>query len=673
MLLVAPLLNALGWDISDRSMVIPDYRVGKGRVDYALLGSGQGARGRRPVAFIDVRPLGAEIVDADRSKALILANLAGANYVGLTNGDRWEFHDVFNQSFIAGQRILAISIRYQDASTCARALRDAALRLAEQTASPTMGHTGFRVRTYYDELNVDPSAPLAEIRRAYLQKIKEVHPDVSRRSQANRESARLNQIYEILSNQQLRRDYDAITFARDPGSVGRRSQRSRSHAGRRQTQSNRSSQGTGPVESEEDQSQSDKSSRGSTRSQEGQPRQDRNRQSRSDKRRTRSNRPSHGTGPPRSARTSSQSKRGPTQSASKSTRARSRSPYWRTRRRAGFWRKARWLAVRLIVLAVLFTSALIGYHAYSGAPIGPAIDMMTEDYRVAVACPTDPGRVLDFVGRAPYPDERSNMSSRFLSGWEVQMCDGVLAYEQPAEDGESGQTIQTVTTLTKEPVPDTPVSRSTPIPASGGEQSVLPSAKNPTSTATQIVEERAGASSSHKYPGGSPLNRREVEKWVVEFTNEKRTNSGLQPLRDDDAISDIARAHSEDMARLGLLSHDIGGNDPTERAMAAGYNCRAHIGGGWYSFGLSENIYEYPRVIQWRGLGRSYRPTDYIRDAEAMARELVAGWMNSPGHRDNILDKDSRRIGVGIAIRETPEYGYSHETVYATQNFSACR
>lgn len=178
---------------------------------------------------------------------------------------------------------------------------------------------------------------------------------------------------------------------------------------------------------------------------------------------------------------------------------------------------------------------------------------------------------------------------------------------------------------------------------------------------------------SQKYAGGSPLNRGEIERWVIEFTNEERVSAGLQPLRHDAAISDIARSHSEDMARLGLMSHDIGGRDPTDRAMTAGYNCRAYRGDGSYSYGLSENVAEHPRVTLWMGRGTSYRPVNYDRDAEQAARGLVQGWMSSPGHRENILDRDSRRIGVGIAIQEKIEYGHVSETVYATQNFSACK
>lgn len=189
---------------------------------------------------------------------------------------------------------------------------------------------------------------------------------------------------------------------------------------------------------------------------------------------------------------------------------------------------------------------------------------------------------------------------------------------------------------------------------------------------TPAVQDESGATTSQKYAGGDPLDRAEIERWVIEFTNAERVNAGLRPLRHDTAISKIARPHSEDMARLSLLSHDIGGRDPTGRAIAAGYNCRAYGGDGSYTYGLSENIAEHPRVTQWMGRGRSYHPIGYDRDSEEAALGLVHGWMTSPGHRENILDRDARRIGVGVAIQKNQEYGYISETVYATQNFSAC-
>ena len=222
-------------------------------------------------------------------------------------------------------------------------------------------------------------------------------------------------------------------------------------------------------------------------------------------------------------------------------------------------------------------------------------------------------------------------------------------------------------------------------PASAAYETVASFSKDAASDATTAISEEirsipavqgaSQATTSQKYAGGSPLNRGEIEEWVIEFTNEERVNAGLQPFRHDAAISDIARSHSENMARLGLMSHDIGGRGPTDRALAAGYDCRAYRGDGSYSFGLSENVAEHPRVTQWRGsgIGMSWRPVGYHHDAEEAARELVQGWMNSPGHRKNILDREAHRLGVGIAIQEASEYGYVSETIFATQNFSACK
>ncbi len=152
-----------------------------------------------------------------------------------------------------------------------------------------------------------------------------------------------------------------------------------------------------------------------------------------------------------------------------------------------------------------------------------------------------------------------------------------------------------------------------------------------------------------------PLDASTIEELVIQHTNQERTTAGLRPLVHDPAISDIARAHSEDMINYGLF-HDIKGKNPTDRALSVGYTCRAFRGDGSYSYGLSENIYEYPR-----------RAASGFLDSESMARALVAGWMRSLGHRANIMDKDARRIGVGVAINS--EYG---ETVFATQNFSEC-
>ena len=178
-----------------------------------------------------------------------------------------------------------------------------------------------------------------------------------------------------------------------------------------------------------------------------------------------------------------------------------------------------------------------------------------------------------------------------------------------------------------------------------------------------------------RFVAGTPLDAEEVEGWIVEFTSQERTKAGLPPFVHDPDISDIARAHSVNMVDTGKFSHDISGKDPTDRALDAGYDCKAwNAAGTSYTFGLAENIAQRPRVLQWQGgNGYRWRPVIFDADSREMAHGLVQQWMNSPGHRRNVLDADSRRIGVGVSIEESAKYGYRSETVWATQNFSGCK
>ena len=144
----------------------------------------------------------------------------------------------------------------------------------------------------------------------------------------------------------------------------------------------------------------------------------------------------------------------------------------------------------------------------------------------------------------------------------------------------------------------------------------------------------------------------DMERWIIEFTNRERTGAGLSPLSHDPAISDIARAHSTNMVESGMFSQR-------------------------YSYGLAENIAKHPRVRRWTGTTSrgqtSWRPAIFNADAEEMAEALVQQWMDSPGHRENILKPSYSRIGVGVHVQESPEYGYQNETVFAAQNFSSCK
>ena len=149
------------------------------------------------------------------------------------------------------------------------------------------------------------------------------------------------------------------------------------------------------------------------------------------------------------------------------------------------------------------------------------------------------------------------------------------------------------------------------------------------------------------------LTSGDIEAWVFKFTNAARVEEGLEPFQHDAAISTIARAHSESMAVRGF-GHVVQGKGPTDRALDAGYGCRAYHGEGSYSYGLSENISKSSKP------NRPWLGEDVPKK---MARQLVDGWMDSPGHRENILAVESRKLGVGV---------YVNDWVYATQNFSPC-
>ena len=204
---------------------------------------------------------------------------------------------------------------------------------------------------------------------------------------------------------------------------------------------------------------------------------------------------------------------------------------------------------------------------------------------------------------------------------------------------------------------------------------VEPVARYPADTAGQVPHvEMSQAYDGKVYAGGQPLSPSRIEHWIFHYTNAERVAAGLRSLIHDPSISTIAREHSRNMTRFGLY-HEINGKDPTGRALEAGYNCRAYRGDGSYSFGLSENIYEHPKITEWSRRSTEIVPTFFHGD-QSMALALVRGWMNSPGHRRNILDNRARRIGLGVAIQEhqiARSAGLRQETVFATQNFSSCQ
>lgn len=132
------------------------------------------------------------------------------------------------------------------------------------------------------------------------------------------------------------------------------------------------------------------------------------------------------------------------------------------------------------------------------------------------------------------------------------------------------------------------------------------------STATAPPAEPAVAEppSSSAAVGADP-----AEAEVLALVNEARTANGCGPLVWDEALAQVARLHSADMAARDFFDHtNPEGLSPFDRAAAAGTTATA------------ENI-----------AAGQQTPAD-----------VMASWMASPGHHDNIVNCANTRIGVGV-------------------------
>ena len=106
------------------------------------------------------------------------------------------------------------------------------------------------------------------------------------------------------------------------------------------------------------------------------------------------------------------------------------------------------------------------------------------------------------------------------------------------------------------------------------------------------------------------------ESEVVRLVNEIRISHGLKPLTEDWQLSRVARYKSQDMRDLGYFSH----TSPTYGS----------------PFEMMKNF-----GITYRTAGEN------IAKGYSTPKAVVDAWMNSPGHRANILNSSYTHIGVG--------------------------
>ncbi|HMO27065.1 MAG TPA: CAP domain-containing protein, partial [Tepidisphaeraceae bacterium] len=123
-----------------------------------------------------------------------------------------------------------------------------------------------------------------------------------------------------------------------------------------------------------------------------------------------------------------------------------------------------------------------------------------------------------------------------------------------------------------------------------------------------------------------------VAQQIVERTNAFREQQEQSTLQVNDRLTSAAQSFAEFMARTHEYSHTADGRQPAERATAARYEHAI----------IAENIAFH---FSSRGF-----------ETDALAKQMTQGWIDSPGHRKNMLDPDVTEIGVGVARSENGVY-----------------
>lgn len=136
---------------------------------------------------------------------------------------------------------------------------------------------------------------------------------------------------------------------------------------------------------------------------------------------------------------------------------------------------------------------------------------------------------------------------------------------------------------------------------------------------------------SHAF--ASPINTPNV----LDGINQQRTSRGLSKLAINPDLTNAANLKSKDMINRNYFEHFAFGMTPWDFIKNAGYN--------------------------------------YLYAGENLAMDfntsegMVSAWMNSPAHRDNILNPDFQDAGIGIIKGEYTENGTVHSTTMVTNMF----
>ena len=148
-----------------------------------------------------------------------------------------------------------------------------------------------------------------------------------------------------------------------------------------------------------------------------------------------------------------------------------------------------------------------------------------------------------------------------------------------------------------------------------------------------------GCANADTLPGNG--SEAALSKATVCLVNRERTRRGMRALRVNRRLSRAAVAHTRDMIERHYFEHvSLAGKDVVDRLLTSGYLGKVR------SWLVGENL-------AW---GRGTRSSP---------RQIVVSWLNSPGHRRNMLNRRFREIGIGVVF-STPSGNAATAATYTT-------
>src|ERR1035437_1141035 len=166
-------------------------------------------------------------------------------------------------------------------------------------------------------------------------------------------------------------------------------------------------------------------------------------------------------------------------------------------------------------------------------------------------------------------------------------------------------------------------------------QTHLPVVRNVSSddtTLTGLSRPRLASDRTSDVKASVIVNIASVERIAFDMLNQKRAENGLRPLAWSNDLANIARFHSQDMADNKYFSHSsLDGKHVSDRADGA------HVG-------------------RWRSIGENIAFERGYADPIEKAIQL---WLESPGHRRNLMDDNWRESAVGVAVAKDGGYYFT--------------